>query len=65
MWMKRFGFGMPTGIEIQEEATANMPSKEWKQKRYKKPWVQGRYNLSGYWAGVLDSDTITSGKSDL
>ena len=31
MWMKRFGFGMPTGIEIQEEATANMPSKEWKQ----------------------------------
>lgn len=35
MWMKRFGFGMPTGIEIQEEASANMPSKEWKQKRYK------------------------------
>ena len=23
MWMKRFGFGMPTGIEIQEEAAAN------------------------------------------
>ena len=37
---------MPTGIEIQEEATANMPSKEWKQKRYKRPWVQGDTILS-------------------
>lgn len=56
MWMKRFGFGMPTGIEIQEEATANMPSKEWKQKRYKKPWVQGD-TISvgigqGYWTAT-------------
>jgi len=40
-WMKRFGFGMPTGIEIQEEAAANMPSREWKQKRYKRPWGLG------------------------
>ena len=56
MWMKRFGFGMPTGIEIQEEATANMPSKEWKQKRYKRPWVQGD-TISvgigqGYWTAT-------------
>ena len=47
---------MPTGIEIQEEAAANMPSKEWKQKRYKKPWVQGD-TISvgigqGYWTAT-------------
>ncbi|WP_044469761.1 penicillin-binding protein 2 [Mannheimia massilioguelmaensis] len=40
-WMKRFGFGMPTGIDIQEETTGIMPSREWKQKKYKKPWVLG------------------------
>ena len=55
---------MPTGIEIQEEATANMPSKEWKQKRYKKPWVQGDTISVGI-AKLLDSNTITSGKSHL
>lgn len=55
-WMKRFGFGQPTGIEIQEEASANMPTREWKQKRYKRPWVQGD-TISvgigqGYWTAT-------------
>ncbi|MGC6358592.1 penicillin-binding protein 2 [Bisgaard Taxon 45] len=40
-WMKRFGFGVPTGIDIQEETAGIMPSREWKQKRHKRPWVQG------------------------
>lgn len=64
MWMKRFGFGMPTGIEIQEEASANMPSKEWKQNAIKTLGA-GRYNLSGDWARLLDGYAITSGKSNL
>ncbi|PJG82812.1 penicillin-binding protein 2 [Caviibacterium pharyngocola] len=55
-WMKRFGFGVPTGIDIQEETAAIMPSREWKQKRYKKPWVQGD-TISvgigqGYWTAT-------------
>ncbi|TNH06840.1 penicillin-binding protein 2 [Testudinibacter sp. TR-2022] len=40
-WMKRFGFGMPTGIDIREETSGVMPTREWKQQRYKKPWVIG------------------------
>ncbi|MCK3655112.1 penicillin-binding protein 2 [Pasteurellaceae bacterium Macca] len=40
-WMKKFGFGMKTGIDLGEESVGIMPSREWKQKRYKKPWVQG------------------------
>ncbi len=40
-WMKKFGFGMPTGIDIKEETAAIMPDREWKQRRYKKPWVIG------------------------
>ncbi|EDK13321.1 penicillin-binding protein 2 [Haemophilus influenzae 22.4-21] len=55
-WMKDFGFGMPTGIEIQEETAANIPTREWKQKRYKRPWVQGD-TISvgigqGYWTAT-------------
>ncbi|MFZ7174449.1 penicillin-binding protein 2 [[Pasteurella] aerogenes] len=40
-WMKRFGFGEPTGIDILEETSGIMPTRDWKQKKYKKPWVQG------------------------
>ncbi|QDJ13158.1 penicillin-binding protein 2 [Mergibacter septicus] len=40
-WMKKFGFGQPTGIDIMEETSGVMPSREWKLKRYKKPWFQG------------------------
>lgn len=40
-WMKKFGFGVKTGIDLAEESSGIMPSREWKQKRYKKPWVQG------------------------
>lgn len=40
-WMKRFGFGVKTGIDIAEESTGIMPTREWKQKRYKKPWIPG------------------------
>ncbi|MCK3657703.1 penicillin-binding protein 2 [Pasteurellaceae bacterium Pebbles2] len=40
-WMKKFGFGLPTGVDIREETAAIMPDREWKQKRHKKPWVMG------------------------
>ncbi|MTD40703.1 peptidoglycan DD-transpeptidase MrdA [Erwinia sp. CPCC 100877] len=40
-WMSKFGYGHPTGIDIKEERTGNMPTREWKMKRYKKPWYQG------------------------
>lgn len=55
-WMKRFGFGVSTGIDLAEETAAIMPTREWKQKRYKKPWVQGD-TISvgigqGYWTAT-------------
>ncbi|MCC4820744.1 penicillin-binding protein 2, partial [Vibrio lentus] len=31
----------PTGIDIYEESTANMPTREWKMMRYRTPWYQG------------------------
>jgi len=40
-WMSRFGFGDYTGIDINEESKANMPTREWKQARFRQPWYQG------------------------
>lgn len=40
-WMNRFGYGEYTGIDISEETRANMPTREWKRARHKKPWYQG------------------------
>ncbi|WP_387466370.1 peptidoglycan DD-transpeptidase MrdA [Photorhabdus sp. RM323S] len=40
-WMTKFGYGEYTGIDLAEERTGIMPTREWKQKKYKKPWYQG------------------------
>ena len=40
-WMRQFGFGLPTGVDIKEETAAIMPDRQWKQKRHKKTWVMG------------------------
>ncbi|MEC6884141.1 penicillin-binding protein 2 [Photobacterium piscicola] len=40
-WMNKFGYGVYTGIDIHEESKANMPTREWKQTRHKRPWYQG------------------------
>lgn len=52
-WMKKFGYGQITGIDINEEKSGIIPTKEWKQKKYKKPWYLGDTIAigigQGYW----------------
>ncbi|MFV0576129.1 MAG: penicillin-binding protein 2 [Vibrio sp.] len=40
-WMNKFGYGKLTGIDILEESSANMPTREWKMARHRVPWYQG------------------------
>jgi penicillin-binding protein 2 len=44
-FMRNFGFGSRTGVDLQGEATGVLPSPEWKQKRFKDPrnqkWFPG------------------------
>ncbi|WP_017444590.1 penicillin-binding protein 2 [Gayadomonas joobiniege] len=40
-FMSQFGFGQHTGIDIYEESTAILPSREWKYGRYRQPWYAG------------------------
>lgn len=39
--MVRYGFGERTGIDINEEAAAVMPSRGWKRARFNQPWYAG------------------------
>lgn len=40
-FMKPWGFGQRTGIDLVGEQTGVLPNREWKEKRYKRPWVMG------------------------
>ncbi|QIZ77587.1 penicillin-binding protein 2 [Ferrimonas lipolytica] len=40
-FMYEFGFGQNTGIDLFEESTGNLPSREWKERKYKEPWYIG------------------------
>ncbi len=40
-FMKSFGFGQLTGIDIEGETTGVLPSSAWKMKRYKQKWLPG------------------------
>src|SRR5256714_3776379 len=42
-FMKHFGFGERTGIDLQGEATGVLPSPEWKMKRFRRPEQQKWY----------------------
>jgi penicillin-binding protein 2 len=39
--MKRLGWGVKTGIDIPGEQAGLMPTKEWKERRYHRPWLPG------------------------
>ncbi|XOD69944.1 MAG: peptidoglycan DD-transpeptidase MrdA [Sodalis sp. (in: enterobacteria)] len=40
-WMNKFGYGQYTGIDLSEEVTGVMPTRDWKIAHFKKPWYQG------------------------
>jgi penicillin-binding protein 2 len=55
-FMANFGFGDLSGIDIHEETTAILPSKEWKENRFKESWWRGD-TISvgigqGYWTAT-------------
>ena len=50
-FLSRFGFGQKSGIDLQGEATGLLPSKEWKKRRFNKPWVLGETVIAGIGQG--------------
>ncbi|MCR3755109.1 MAG: peptidoglycan DD-transpeptidase MrdA [Candidatus Westeberhardia cardiocondylae] len=39
--MEKFGYGHLTGIDLNEEYSGIMPTREWKKKIFNKPWYKG------------------------
>jgi penicillin-binding protein 2 len=39
--LRHFGFGVKTGIDLPREYSGVIPTKAWKQKRFKQPWYLG------------------------
>ncbi|MGG4607698.1 peptidoglycan DD-transpeptidase MrdA [Providencia sp. Me31A] len=62
-WMTRFGYGEYTGIDLAEERSGIMPTREWKQKRYKKPWYQGDTIPVGIGQGYWTATPIQMSKA--
>ncbi len=51
--LKKFGFGQKTGIDLSNESKGILPSREWKLRRYKKPWFQGETIITSIGQGYF------------
>ena len=56
-WVRKYGFGEPTGIDLLGENPGIVPSPEWKAKHSKEPWYVGETVIAGigqgYWKVTL------------
>ena len=50
-YMRRYGFGQPTGIDLIGEVSGIVPSPEWKRKRFNQPWFTGETVIAGIGQG--------------
>jgi penicillin-binding protein 2 len=50
-FLSRFGFGMKSGLDMQGESSGLLPSREWKLKRWNKPWYAGETVIAGIGQG--------------
>ncbi|HEC85528.1 MAG: penicillin-binding protein 2 [Candidatus Parabeggiatoa sp. nov. 2] len=52
-FMRRFGFGEKTGIDISGELSGLMPSREWKRRARRKRWYPGETIITGIGQGFM------------
>jgi penicillin-binding protein 2 len=50
-YMRSFGFGSPTGIDLHGEASGVLPSREWKRAHFREPWYPGETVIAGIGQG--------------
>lgn len=50
-YLSGFGFGQPTGIDLNAEAAGVLPSRDWKRARFNQAWFPGETALVGIGQG--------------
>jgi penicillin-binding protein 2 len=50
-YLEQFGFGRPTGIDLRDESTGLLPSRQWKRARRGQPWYPGETLITGIGQG--------------
>ncbi len=50
-YLAQFGFGEKSGIDLDGESPGLLPSRDWKQRRWKKPWYMGETVIAGIGQG--------------
>ncbi len=69
-YMKRLGFGRPSGIDLIGESDGVLPSREWKRSHFNQPWYPGETVIAGigqgYWVvtplQLAQADSIVANK---
>ncbi len=57
-YAQRFGFGLPTGIDLLNENSAHIPDKKWYRKRFNKDWKHGETLNSSIGQGFVTATPI-------
>lgn len=57
-WMRQFGFGERTGIDLVNEARGTLPSTQWKRERLKAPWYPGEMMSVGIGQGYFTATPL-------
>ncbi|MBK9131591.1 MAG: penicillin-binding protein 2 [Gammaproteobacteria bacterium] len=50
-YLAQFGFGAPTGIDLKDESSGLLPSRDWKRARRGQPWYPGETLITGIGQG--------------
>ncbi|MDX1460568.1 MAG: penicillin-binding protein 2 [Xanthomonadales bacterium] len=50
-YLAQFGFGASTGVDLPNESSGLLPSRDWKRGRYGEPWYPGETVISGIGQG--------------
>lgn len=57
-YMTRFGIGQHVSLDMQEEATGLMPSRQWKRDRYRQAWYPGETVILGIGQGYMQATPL-------
>ena len=57
-WMRKYGFGEHTGIDLIGENTGIVPSPDWKRKNSREPWYTGETVIAGIGQGFWKATTL-------